>query len=146
MHVEACGVDTTIYARNVAWGWFSDIAELYSSGDLVVAKVMDVKLDEKTGRYDVDLSIKEASEHSDRAAFERLIPNSNYLGTVTGVENGVIFVRLQSGVNAKTRTFHSKEYPSRMDTVSFRVLRLDEERMIAHGFITRIIKRHNRLR
>ena len=146
MYVEACGVDTEIYARNVAWSWFSDIADLYSSGDLVVAKVMDVKLDEKTGHYDVDLSIKAASEHSDRAAFERLIPHSNYFGTVTGVERGTFFVRLQSGVNAKTKIYHSKEYPARMDTVCFRVTRLDEENLVANGYITRIIKRHTRLR
>lgn len=146
LHVEACGVDTEIFARNVAWGWFSDIAELYSSGDLVVARVMDVKLDEKTGRYDVDLSIKAATEHSDRAAFERLIPHSNYFGTVTGVENGTFFVRLKSGVNAKTKVYHSRDYPARMDTVCFRVTRLDETNMVANGYITRIIKRHTRLR
>lgn len=32
------------------------------------------------------------------------------------------------------------------DTVSFRVTRVDEENGIALGFITRIIKRHTRLR
>ncbi len=29
MMVEACGVDTEIYARNVSWEWFSDIADLH---------------------------------------------------------------------------------------------------------------------
>lgn len=35
---------------------------------------------------------------------------------------------------------------SKEDTVSFRVTRVDEENGIALGFITRIIKRHTRLR
>ena len=42
MTVEACGVDTEIYARNVSWQWFSDITDLYATGDLVVARVMDI--------------------------------------------------------------------------------------------------------
>lgn len=145
MTVEACGVDTEIPARNVSWEWFSDIADLFSVGDLAVARVMDVDCDEN-GRYSVDVSIKAATEHRDRAAFEKLIPNSNYFGVVTGVTNGAFFVRLQSGVNAKTRIYRSSERPSRRDTVCFRVTRLDEEKLIAKGFITRIIKRHSRLR
>jgi len=146
MTVEACGVDSEIYARNVSWEWFSDITELYSTGDLVVARVMDVQHNEDTGRYAVELSIKAATEHSDKAAFEKLIPNSNYFGVVTGVKNGTFFVRLQSGVNAKTKLFRSRDYPGRQDTVCFRVTRLDEENMVANGYITRIIKRHTRLR
>ncbi len=146
MTVEACGVDTQIYARDVSWEWFSDITDLYGTGDLVIAKVMDVQKDEETGLYSVALSIKAASEHSDKAAFKTIVPNSNYFGEVTGVKNGTFFVRLQSGVNAKTRIYRSKDYPCKHDTVSFRVIHLDEEHLVANGFITRIIKRHNRLR
>jgi ribosomal protein S1 len=146
MTVEAIGVDSEIPARNISWGWFSEIGDLHSTGELVVAKVMDVKRDETTGRYSVDLSIKDATENSDKTAFMKLIPNSNYFGVVTGVNDGTFYVRLQCGVNARTRIYRSSEYPSKMDTVSFKVARLDEEHMIAHGLITRIIKRHTRLR
>mgnify|MGYP007025033343 CR=1 FL=1 len=38
------------------------------------------------------------------------------------------------------------ECPEKKDDVSFAVTRLDEERGIAVGIITRIIKRHTRLR
>lgn len=102
MTVEACGVDTEIYARNVSWEWFSDIADLHSTGDLVVARVMDVSYNEERDVYSVNLSIKEASENPDRAALEKITPNSNYFGVVTGVKDRVFFVRLQVGVNAKT--------------------------------------------
>lgn len=103
MTVEACGVDTEIYARNVSWEWFSDIADLHSTGDLVVARVMDVSYNEERDVYSVTLSIKEASENPDRAALEKITPNSNYFGVVTGVKDRVFFVRLQVGVNAKTK-------------------------------------------
>lgn len=146
MTVEACGVDTEIYARNVSWEWFSDIADLHSTGDLVVARVMDVSYNEERDVYSVTLSIKEASENPDRAALEKITPNSNYFGVVTGVKDRVFFVRLQVGVNAKTKLYRSIDMPSRLDTVSFRVTGVDEENGIALGFITRIIKRHTRLR
>lgn len=146
MMVEACGVDTEIYARNVSWEWFSDIADLHSTGDLVVARVLDVTYNEQRDTYAVNLSIKDASENPDRAALEKIVPNSNYFGVVTGVKDRVFFVRLQAGVNAKTKLYRSIDMPSRLDTVSFRVTRVDEENGIALGFITRIIKRHTRLR
>ena len=146
MTVEACGVDTEIYARNVSWQWFSDITDLYATGDLVVARVMDVGYNPEREVYSVSLSIKEASENPDRAALEKIVPNSNYFGVVTGVKDRVFFVRLQAGVNAKTKLYRSLDMPSRLDTVSFRVTGVDEESGIALGFITRIIKRHTRLR
>ena len=146
MTVEACGVDTEIYARNVSWQWFSDITDLYATGDLVVARVMDVGYNPEREAYSVSLSIKEASENPDRAALEKIVPNSNYFGVVTGVKDRVFFVRLQAGVNAKTKLYRSIDMPSRLDTVSFRVTGVDEESGIALGFITRIIKRHTRLR
>ena len=146
MTVEACGVDTEIFARDVSWEWFPDISDRYSTGDLVVARVMSVALNEETGRYSVDLSIKAASEHSDKLAFEKLVPRTNYLGVVTGSNHGLFFIRLQDGANAKTRVYRCKEYPSKQDIVCFHVTSLDEKNMVAKGFITRIIKRHDRLR
>ncbi len=146
MTVEACGVDTEIYARNVSWEWFSDINDLYSTGDLVVAKVMDVAFNSERNDYTVSLSIKEASENPDRAALMKISPNTNYFGVVTGVKDRVFFVRLQAGVNAKTKIYRSIDMPSRLDTVSFRVTGVDEVSGIALGFLTRIIKRHTRLR
>ena len=133
MTVEACGVDSTMQSRNVSWEWFSDITELYSTGDIVVARVIGVEFNEEQNRYSVDLSIKAATSHPDKAAFEKLVPNSNYFGVVTGVKNGIFFVRLQLGVNAKTKIF-------------LRVTQLDEDSLVANGYITRIIKRHTRLR
>lgn len=63
-----------IYARNVSWEWFSDIADLHSTGDLVVARVMDVSYNEERDVYSVNLSIKEASENPDRQPWRRSLP------------------------------------------------------------------------
>lgn len=144
--VEALGVDTIIPASQLSWEWFSDVSDLYATGDLVVAKVMDISKDENTGAYSVQLSVKEASENPDLSALKKLVPGSNYFGVVTGLRDRVIFVRLQTGANAKTATYRTKEIPAKLDTVSFHVRSVDLEQGVAYGLITRVIKRHSRLR
>ena len=144
--VEAIGVDSEIPASNLAWQWFSDVSDLYAAGDLVVAKVMEINRDEETGAYSVALSVKAASENPDLPALKKLVPGSNYYGVVTGVRERVIFIRLQTGVNAKTMTYRTKEIPAKLDTVSFLVRSVDMEHGMAFGLVTRIIKKHSRLR
>jgi len=143
--VEACGVDTVINAREVSWSWFSDITELYASGATVVARVMRVARDRATGLYSAVLSVRAATDNPDRSAFSKLTLNSVHFGTVTGVNSGVYFIRLQSGVNAKTKIYRCRDRPGKLDTVSFLVNRLDEKHLVAYGFITRVIKRYSAL-
>ena len=144
--VEAVGVDTTIYANALSWEWFPDVTDLYSTEDLVVARVLAVDKDEETGEDAVRLSVKAATENPDLPNLRKLVPGSNYYGVVTGVRDQLIFVRLQMGVNAKTKLFHTKQMPSKLDTVSFQVRDIDEENGVAFGLITRIIRRHARTR
>ena len=144
--VEAVGVDSVISASALSWEWFPDVTTLYSTGDLVVARVMAVVKDEESGQYTVRLSVKAATENPDLPALRKLVPGSNYYGVVTGVHDRLIFVRLQTGANAKTKLYHTKQIPSKLDTVSFQVRSVDEETGVAFGLITRIIRRHARLR
>ena len=144
--VEAVGVDTVISASALSWEWFPDVTNLYSTGDLVVARVLAIAQDEVTGQYNVRLSVKAATENPDLPALRKLVPGSNYYGVVTGVHDRLIFVRLQTGANAKTKLYHTKQIPSKLDTVSFQVRSVDEETGVAFGLITRIIRRHSRLR
>lgn len=144
--VEAIGVDTSIPANALSWEWFVDVADLYCSGDLVVARVMGVIKDEETGQFRLRLSVKAAADNPDLANLRKLVPGSNYFGVVTGVHDRLIFVRLQAGVNAKTKLYRTKELPSKFDTVSFQVRSVDEDSGVALGLITRIIRRHSRKR
>lgn len=65
---------------------------------------------------------------------------------MTGVRDRVIFIRLQTGANAKTMTYRTREIPAKLDTVSFLVRSVDLEAGMAFGLVTRIIKKHSRLR
>ena len=144
--VEALGLDTMIPARDVSWQWFTDVADLYAPGDLVVAKVMDVGWDKETNMPTVRLSIKETTENPDIAALKRLIPGSVYFAVVTGVVDQLIFLRLQTGANAKTMSYRMDTMPSKNDTVCFQVKSVDLERGMAFGIITRTVKRFGRYR
>lgn len=143
--VEACGVDTTISANALTWEWFPDVAAVYAAGEIVVARVLDVSADPETGLYRAQLSVKAATENPDLPALRKLVPGSIYFGTVTGVHDRLIFVRLQAGANAKTKLFYSKDIPSKFDTVAFQVKSIDEENGVVYGLITRIIRRHSKL-
>ena len=140
--IEALGVDTVIPINELSWKWFADVNELYSTGDLVVARILDVAQDTEDGTYSVKASIKQATSNPDSHALRRLNIDSTYFGTVTGVHDRLIFVRLRCGVNAKTKLYYSKEIPAKYDTVCFRVRGLSEEFGVAYGTITRIVKRH----
>lgn len=146
LFVEALGVDAVIPASELTWEWFADISDLFSTGDIIVARVMDVQTDPESGQFKVRLSAKQAVENPDLANLRKLVPGSNYFGVVTNVQDRTIYLRLQAGVNAKTKTYRTKELPSKLDTVSFLVRSVDEEYGAAFGVITRIIKRHSRLR
>ena len=144
--VEALGVDTVIPASELTWEWFADVSDLFATGDIVVARVQSILKDEETGQYSVRLSVKKAVENPDLANLRKLVPGSNYFGVITNVQDRMIYIRLQAGVNAKTKAYRTKELPSKLDTVSFLVRSVDEEVGMAFGVITRIIKRHSRLR
>lgn len=146
IYVDALGVDTSIEANELSWEWFSDISNLYATGDIVVASVQGVFFDEEAETYKVQVSVKRGMENPDLPNLRKLTPGSTYYGVVTHVIGRLIFVRLQAGANAKTMTYRTKELPSKLDTVSFLVRSVDEEQGIAFGLITRIIKRHARLR
>ena len=52
--------------------------------------------------------MKAAADNPDLANLRKLVPGSNYFGVVTGVHDRLIFVRLQAGVNAKTKLYRTK--------------------------------------
>lgn len=69
-------------------------------------------------------------------------PQCRFVGQVTDMRRGVVYVRLNNGVNAIAHTCYDARMPGRKDTVSFAVTRLDEAHGIAIGIITRIIKQN----
>ena len=65
-----------------------------------------------------------------------------YVGQVMDVRKGVVYVRLNIGVNAIAHSCYDRRAPGKRDDVSFSVTRLDPEQGVAIGIITRIIKQN----
>ena len=65
-----------------------------------------------------------------------------YIGTVTDIHKGTVFIRLSIGVNAVAHSCYDSRLPGKKDEVSFVVTRIDSERNLAVGLISRIVKQN----
>ena len=86
--------------------------------------------------------IKSTSENTDRDNLQKCRIQGKYAGKVTDVHKGVVYVRLANGVNAVAHSCYDYRMPGKKDDVSFAVTRLDMERGVAVGIITRIIRQN----
>ena len=128
IRVEIFGVECSIMARDLAWDWIGDAHDRFAVGDL------------KNNRY--EYHEKSVTENTSHEALKRCRVQSKYAGRVTDVHKGIVYVRLSNGVNAVAHSCYDRRTPGKKDDVSFVVTKLDEERSIAVGIITRIIRQN----
>ena len=141
VRVEVFGVETSILARDLAWDWIGDAHECFSVGDEVLVRILSVRRNslEDLG---IKADIKSISENTDRDNLQKCRIQGKYAGRVTDVHKGVVYVRLSNGVNAVAHSCYDYRMPGKKDDVSFAVTRLDMERGVAVGIITRIIRQN----
>ncbi len=141
VRVEIFGVECSIMARDLAWEWIGDAHERFSVGDQVLVRVLSVRRDslEDIG---IRADIKSVSQNTNHENLKKCRIQSKYAGKVTDVHKGVVYVRLSNGVNAVAHSCYDYRTPGKKDDVSFAVTRIDEERGVAVGIITRIIRQN----
>lgn len=141
IRVEIFGVECSIMARDLAWDWIGDAHERFSVGDQVLVRILSVRRDslEDIG---VKADIKSVSQNTNHDNLKKCRIQSKYAGKVTDVYKGVVYIRLSNGVNAVAHSCYDYRTPGKKDDVSFAVTRLDEERGVAVGIITRIIRQN----
>ncbi len=141
IRVEVFGVECSIMARDLAWDWIGDAHERFSVGDQVLVRILNVRRDslEDIG---IKADIKSVSQNTNHDNLKKCRIQSKYAGKVTDVHKGVIYIRLSNGVNAVAHSCYDYRTPGKKDDVSFAVTRLDEERGVAVGIITRIIRQN----
>ena len=141
IRVEVFGVECSILARDLAWDWIGDAHERFSVGDEVLVRILSVQrksLEDLSIRAD----IKSTAENTDRDNLQKCCIQGKYAGKVTDVHKGVVYVRLANGVNAVAHSCYDYRMPGKKDDVSFAVTRLDMDRGVAVGIITRIIRQN----
>lgn len=141
IRVEVFGVETSIVARGLSWEWIGNARDHFNVGDRILVRVLKINrtdVEHLTIRVDVR-SVSATNSHDN---LKKCMPQCRYAGRVTDVRNGVVFIRLNNGVNAIAHSCYDSRYPGKKDDVSFAVTRLDEEQGVAIGIITRIIKQN----
>ena len=141
LRVEAFGIECAVFARDLSWQWVSDVRDLYSVGDRVLVRVQEIS-GEDAEHLSIRADIRSTFSETSVDNLKKCQVQSKYAGKVTDLRGGVVYIRLNNGVNAIAHTCYDSRMPGKKDDVSFAVTRLDEEHGIAVGIITRIIKRN----
>lgn len=141
IRIEAFGVECSIMARDLSWDWIGDANDRFSVGDQILVRILEVKRDSLED-LSIRADVKSVSENTNRTYLKQCRVQSKYAGKVTDVHKGVVYVRLTNGANAIAHTCLDRRTPGKKDDVSFAVTHIDEDRGVAMGIITRIIKQH----
>ena len=130
-----------IRATDLAWDWIGDAHDRYSVGDQILVRVRKVQRDSLED-ISIEADVRSVAGGSSADNLKKVRVQSKYAGRVTDVHRGVVFIRLSNGVNAIAHSCYDRRMPGKKDDVSFAVTHLDEDRGVAMGIITRIIKQN----
>lgn len=139
IRVEAFGVECPIFARDLSFDWVGDAHERYAVGDEILIRVNQIDR-ESVDTLSIQADIRSVVGDKGRDNLQKCRVQGRYAGTVTDVRAGVVFVRLEIGVNAIAHTCLDRRTPAKKDCVAVAITRLDEEKNIAVGTITRILR------
>lgn len=140
VRLEIFGVECSLKARDMSWEWLSDANEKFATGDIVPVLVKKI-VGDSPEQLKVEVSAKEAKANANKENLMRLRRQGKYVGRVTDVYKGTYFICLNCKVNAVAHSCNTASLPGQGDEVGFLVTRINDEREVAEGIITRIIKR-----
>lgn len=140
IRIEAFGVEASVMARDLSWEWIGDARDHYAVGDQVLVRVQSVNR-EDIEHISIKADLRSVSDNrQDNLRLCRI--QSKYAGSVTDVHKGVVYIRLTNGVNAIAHSCYDRRRPGKKDDVSFVVTGVDQERGVALGIVTRIIRQN----
>ena len=141
VRIEIFGTECSILARDLSWDWLGDATESFHVGDQILVRILSVKI-RSLEDISVRADVKSVNGNTSKANLGKCKIQGKYAGTVTDIHKGTVFVRLQIGVNAIAHSCYDSRMPGKKDDVSFVVTRIDEERNVAVGLISRIIRQN----
>ena len=141
VRVEIFGTECSILARDLSWDWLGDATEHFHVGEQILVRVLSVKI-RSLEDISVKADVKSVNGNASKGNLSKCKIQGKYAGTVTDIHKGTVFVRLHIGVNAVAHSCYDHRMPGKKDEVSFVVTRIDAERNVAVGLISRIIKQN----
>lgn len=128
------GIDVTIPAFELSYGWIDDLRDHYKPGDHLRVQVLEIDKQKR----DVKVSLKPLLNNPFPDCATRYVKNGEYVGTVSGVQNYGIFVNLEEGVDSLAP--HLKfQNVQKGDKVLVRVIKVDIEKEQIRTKIIRIL-------
>ena len=141
IRVEIFGVECSILARDLSWDWLGDATEHFHVGEHILVRILSIKIT-SLENITVKADVKSVTNNTSKENLAKCKVQGKYAGTVTDIHKGTVFVRLHIGVNAIAHSCYDDRMPGKKDEVSFVVTRIDEERNVAVGLISRIIRQN----
>ena len=141
VRVEVFGVECPIVARALSRAWVGNAADDFHVGQRILVRVNKISGDTPE-KLTISADVRSVSSSAPSDDLKKCVRQGRYAGRVTDVRGGVVFIRLNNGVNAIAHSCYDRRAPGKGDDVSFSVTRLDEEQGVAVGLITRIIKQN----
>ncbi|MDD2980513.1 MAG: S1 RNA-binding domain-containing protein [Hespellia sp.] len=141
VRVEIFGVETSIPARDLSFDWLGDAKERFHVGDQILVRILEVNAEDPE-HISVRADVKSVEGDTSKANMALCKVQGKYAGAVEDIHKGTVFVRLSIGVNAIAHSCYDNRTVGKKDLVSFVVTHIDEERNVAVGIITRIIKQN----
>lgn len=139
VRVDIFGVESSILARDLSWDWMGDATEYFHVGNHILVRILNVTVNSLED-ISVKADVKSVTENTSKANLAKCKVQGKYAGIVTDIHKGTVFVRLKIGVNAVAHSCYDTRMPGKKDEVSFVVTKTDEDRNVAVGLISRIIK------
>lgn len=128
-----------IYIGEEQEALMGDARERFQVGDHILVRILDVRADSPE-QVIVHADVKSVEGNTSKENMKKCKIQGKYAGTVEDIHKGTVFVRLSIGVNAIAHSCYDSRTVGKKDQVSFVVTHIDEERNVALGIITRIIK------
>ena len=141
VRAEIFGVETSILARDLSFDWLGDARERFQVGEHILVRILSVTA-EDSEHVSVRADVKSVEGNTSKENMKKCRVQGKYAGTVEDIHKGTVFVRLSIGVNAIAHSCYDSRTVGKKDNVSFVVTHIDEERNVAVGIITRIIKQN----
>ena len=141
VRAEIFGVETSILARDLSFDWLGDARERFQVGEHILVRILSVTAEDPE-HVAVRADVKSVEGNTSKENMKKCKIQGKYAGTVEDIHKGTVFVRLSIGVNAIAHSCYDSRTVGKKDNVSFVVTHIDEERNVAVGIITRIIKQN----
>jgi len=141
VRVEVFGVECAILARDLSWDWVGDAHDYFAVGEQILVRVQSVKI-ESIDKISITADVRSVQTDTSRANLAKCRIQGKYAGKVTDVRKGVVYIRLSIGVNAVAHSCYDNRMPGKKDDISFVATNIDEDRNLAVGIITRIIRQN----